>query len=168
MAGRQPHRHGVQCCWALVSSLALLGATAAAAASTPIYKCFDKSLALVYTDEPCKDGERVDVRAGDADPAAVARVERARDALDASIAQRIADQRRAALDRSLDAQYATTSSPIAYDYAAGPAPYDYGLLAYSVPNYPSFDRRHRLRSVPQQLSDHRRVVPAKTRIPHRG
>src|SRR5262245_65807441 len=54
----------------------LLGTGVAHAASTPIYKCFDKHLALVYTDVPCKDGEQLDLRAGDADPAAVARLER--------------------------------------------------------------------------------------------
>jgi hypothetical protein len=156
---------GVTGC-ALLSGLAVLLAVGSAPASTPIYKCFDKNLALVYTDEPCKDGERVDIRAGDADPAAVARVERARDALDASVAQRIADQRRAALERSLAAQYAMGSAPIAYDYAAAP-PYDYGFFAYPVPGYRSFARDHRLRSFPQHVPDHRRVVPAKSRTVHR-
>jgi hypothetical protein len=68
------------------------------AAATPIYKCFDKHLGVLYTDEPCKEGERLDIRAGDADPAAVARLERQRDALDQSASQRIADLRRAAAD----------------------------------------------------------------------
>jgi hypothetical protein len=50
------------------------------AAKTPIYKCLDKNLGLLYTDEPCKDGEQLNIRAGDADSAAVARPERQRDA----------------------------------------------------------------------------------------
>lgn len=66
------------------------------AATTPIYKCFDKNLGVLYTDEPCKEGERLNIRPGDADPAAVARLERQRDLLDQSASQRIADQRRAA------------------------------------------------------------------------
>ncbi len=78
-----------------------LGSGNATAAQAPIYKCLDRNLGLVYTDIPCKDGERMDdLRAGDADPAAVARLERERDALDRSIAQRITDQRRAALQRT--------------------------------------------------------------------
>ena len=68
----------------------------ATAADTAIYKCFDNHLGLVYTDLPCKDGEKLDIRAGDADPAAVARLERLRDQLDQSTAQRIVDERRAA------------------------------------------------------------------------
>ena len=68
------------------------------AATTPIYKCLDKNLGLLYTDQPCKDGEQLDIRPGDADPAAVARLERQRDALDQSASQRIADLRRAAAE----------------------------------------------------------------------
>lgn len=151
---------------ALLSGFALLVAAGSAPASTPIYKCFDKNFALVYTDKPCKDGERLDIRAGDADPAAVARVERARDALDASVAQRLADQRRAALDRSLAAQYAMGGVPIAYDFAP-PPPYDYGWLAYPVPAYRSFARDHRLRHFAPPAPDHRRVVPAKPRVVQR-
>jgi hypothetical protein len=83
-------------------ALALIGAIApnAVAAASPIYKCFDKSLSVVYTDLPCRDGEVVDIRAGNADPAAIARLERERDALDRSSAQRITDLRRAQLERS--------------------------------------------------------------------
>ena len=64
------------------------------AATTPIYKCLDKNLGLLYTDQPCKEGEQLDVRAGDPDPAAIARLDRERDALDQSAAQRIADDSR--------------------------------------------------------------------------
>ena len=76
--------------------VALLAGAPASAASTAIYKCLDNHLGLVYTDLPCKDGEKLDIRAGDADPAAVARLERLRDQLDQSTAQRIVDERRAA------------------------------------------------------------------------
>ena len=86
-------------------SIALVGllfaVEPALAATTPIYKCFDKNLSLLYTDLPCKDGEKLDLRPGDADPAAVARLERARDQLDQSAAQRILDERRAAAQRDL-------------------------------------------------------------------
>src|SRR5208282_4095178 len=54
------------------------------AATAPIYKCLDRNLAPVYTDLACKNGERLDIRPGDADPAAVALLERERDELDRS------------------------------------------------------------------------------------
>ena len=72
-----------------------LAVAPASAADATIYKCLDNHLGLVYTDLPCKDGEKLDIRAGDADPAAVARLERLRDQLDQSTAQRIVDERRA-------------------------------------------------------------------------
>ena len=100
------------------------------AATTPIYKCFDKNLSVVYTDEPCRDGERLDVRAGDADPAAVAWLERQRDALDQSAAQRIADLRRIPAVEQLapPLQYAPVDQFGPYEYA----PYfaDYGFWSY--------------------------------------
>lgn len=77
-------------------ALGALAAVPAVAANAPIYKCFDAHLSLVYTDVPCKDGEQLDIRAGDADPAAVARLDRALDRLDQSVAQRVQDERRAA------------------------------------------------------------------------
>ena len=85
----------------LMALAALLLMAPAQGANTPIYKCFDKHLALVYTDLPCKDGELLDLRPGDADPAAVAGLERERERLSLSAAQRIADERRAALQREL-------------------------------------------------------------------
>jgi hypothetical protein len=107
--------------------------TSAASATAPIYKCLDRKLGIVYTDIPCKDGEVMDVRAGDADPAAVARLERERDALDRSAAQRITDMRRAALRQ----QYSVAPDDVpAYDAtpyanATDYFPYGYGVLAYA-------------------------------------
>jgi hypothetical protein len=105
------------------------------AASAPIYKCFDAHLSLVYTDLPCKDGELVDIRAGDADPAAVARLERAREALDQSAAQRMADERRATDRRAAYGAPAPMYDP-GEQPMAGAADYGYGYALY--PSY----RRH--------------------------
>jgi hypothetical protein len=77
----------------LLLGVLLYGTLGGAWATTPIYKCFDRKFDVVYTDVPCKDGAVMDIRAGDADPAAVARLDRARDALDQSAAQRISDMR---------------------------------------------------------------------------
>src|SRR5439155_10911225 len=80
-----------------------LVAPSALATTTTIYKCFDRHLSLVYTDSPCKEGERMDIDAGDANPVAVAKLEHARDMLDRAAAERIADERHAALERGLAA-----------------------------------------------------------------
>jgi hypothetical protein len=140
-----------------------LGCGSAAAAPAPIYKCFDRNLAIVYTDLPCKGGEQLDLRPGEADPAAVARLDREREALDRSSAQRVTDMRRAALERSqyvLPPDYAPNYAPNyapyydGYGYAdlAGYFPYGYGAFA-GVPQYrhrppeARFDRRGMRKSV---------------------
>ena len=76
-----------------VATLALGIAPAASAAVTTVYKCFDRNLAVVYTDQPCR-GEQLDIEAGRADPNAVAELQREREALSRAVAQRIADNRR--------------------------------------------------------------------------
>jgi hypothetical protein len=147
-----------------VALLALCGGIAAAAPA-PIYKCFDRHLAVVYTDLPCKDGEQLDLRAGDADPAAVARLERERDALDRSSAQRITDLRRAALERQqylVEPNYAPSYAPnydaAAYADMAGYFPYGYAAFA-GVPQY----RQRSPEARPDRRGARRSVVP--TRIP---
>jgi hypothetical protein len=108
----------------------------------PIYKCLDKNLGLLYTDEPCKDGEQLNIRAGDADPAAVARLERARDALDQSAAQRMADDRRdaALVERAALMAYAPAEERGANDY--GPANVsDYGFVSHPFMHHHPKQRR---------------------------
>ena len=81
---------------ALALALALAAcalAGAADAAPTLVYKCFDRNLGVLYTDLPCK-GEQIEIRAGEPDAAAVAALQKERDALARSIEQRIADGRR--------------------------------------------------------------------------
>ena len=113
-----------------------LGAGAAHAVSAPIYKCLDRNLGIVYTDLPCKDGEKLDLRAGDADPAAVAALERERERLAVSAAQRIADERRAALQLELADRY----SPIIAEPGAPDTSSDSG---YAYPfAYPPQTHRH--------------------------
>ena len=90
-----PYRFVSNKCALMALSILLVASQGALAGTTIIYKCLDRNLGLVYTDEPCKDGERMAIRAGDADPSAVARLERERESLDRSAAQRIADERRA-------------------------------------------------------------------------
>jgi hypothetical protein len=132
-----------RCAWpSLGFLLAALWAMPALAVTAPVYKCFDSHLALVYTDLPCKDGEQVDIRAGDADPAAVERLERERDMLDLSAAQRMLDERRAAQMQPVSAPEEDMSP----EQAEQPG---YGYLAY--PTYlrrmPRHPRVHRLSSM---------------------
>lgn len=150
-------------------SIWLLAVTALAtvpawAASPPIYKCLDSHLGLVYTDLPCKDGEQLDIRAGDADPAAVARLDRALDRLDQSAEQRMLDDRHAAdwrasmglLPRgSEDDQDAAPVSSAPYASGYG---YGYGYYAY-----PPYLRPTLHRPRPHRPHMARGVVPA---VPH--
>ena len=46
-----------------------------AAANTPIYKCKDAHGGLLYRDTPCKGGERLNLKPGVADLAAILRLE---------------------------------------------------------------------------------------------
>jgi hypothetical protein len=117
-----------------VLGIVVLAVAPASAANTAIYKCLDNHLGLVYTDLPCKDGEQLDIRAGEADPAAVARLERVRDQLDQSAAQRIVDERRAAerialanrLRREAEEERSAAETIATYppfDYGYGYAPF---------------------------------------------
>jgi hypothetical protein len=110
----------------------VLAAFPALATTTTVYKCFDRHLGLVYTDSPCKDGERIDIDPGEANPAAVAKLEHARDMLDRSAAERIADERRAALQRGLAASMrpAPEEDRGESEYAYQAGYYDGGYLAY--------------------------------------
>src|SRR5258708_12105166 len=94
MTAQTPHGSGIGSCAMLILSLVLLVPISSWATTTPIYKCVDKSLGVVYTDEPCKDGERMNIRGGDAHPPAVAPPQRARAPLCQSSPHRIAAQPR--------------------------------------------------------------------------
>jgi hypothetical protein len=128
--------------------LAWLAPWSSVAATAPIYKCIEANLRVVYTDTPCTNGERLDIHAGDADPAAMARLQRERDALDQSAARRIADQQR--------------QSELAVRYMAG----DYGP-EYEWPAYdngaawwlPGIARPHQPRARGPKVQEPRRFAP---------
>ena len=104
----------------VLMGLAWLAPLTGVAATAPIYKCVDANLRVLYTDMQCKDGEQLNIRAGDADPVAMARLQRERDALDQSAAQRIADQKR---QNNWAGQYLIEDNQRAYGYP----PYNYGV-----------------------------------------
>jgi hypothetical protein len=142
---------------ALIALVTLgLVAPSALASTTTVYKCFDRHLSLVYTDAPCKDGERMDIDAGNANPVAVAKLEHARDMLDLAAAERIADERHAALERGLAAT--TRRRPEEdrgeRDYGSALASYD---ARYVV--YPAFFRPRSMRHRMARHADARRFAP---------
>jgi hypothetical protein len=155
MSQKTSKRKGTAACALLMLGVVLLGPLGVSAATTPIYKCFDKSLGLLYTDEPCKEGEVLDIRAGDADPAAVARLERAREALDRNATQRIADERRASVQRDVAASYGIDDAARVYDSPEAYSPYEYGVIGW----LPASARNHPPRSRPPKMPGSRRPAP---------
>lgn len=113
----------------LIASLLALGACmfagAADAASTLVYKCFDRNFNVLYTDQPCP-GEQIEIRAGEPDAAAVAALQKERDALAKSIEQRIADSRK---PRAVVVQESYVLPPATGAYAANDVWYP-GYFAY--------------------------------------
>jgi len=109
-----------------LAGLVLVGLNAWAA-NTVVYRCLDARLGVVYTDLPCKDGEAFDTRAGEADPAALARLDRLRDALDQSAVQRLSDERRFAAARMVPVPAPREADTSAYD----------GYYTYPVEGYVS-------------------------------
>ena len=86
-------------CLVLALSPLSLGITDAAGADAQVYKCTQLNGTVLYTDTPCKGGTAVDIRLGPANPAAPARLARARAELDAIAAQRRAEEEIAAARR---------------------------------------------------------------------
>ena len=129
-------KHAYRLCMALGAMVVIAPAWAVTA---PIYKCFDSQLNLVYTDLPCKEGEVVDIRAGSADPVAVARLERERDQLDQSAAQRMLDERRAALAPGYGTSPPQAPSPT--EVAADTYGYGVGYIYPPVRRPPLHHRR---------------------------
>src|ERR1700755_2120798 len=81
------HRAFVSAC-----TLALAAGYGNAAVPT-VYKCFDRNLGVLYTDQPCR-GEQLSIEGGSIDPVAVAELQREREAVARAAAQRVAELRR--------------------------------------------------------------------------
>jgi hypothetical protein len=149
-------------CAVMALGVIALAIAPARAANAPIYKCLDNHLGLIYTDLPCKDGEKLDIRAGDADPVAVARLERVRDQLDQSAAQRMSDERRAADQRALAQRLRRDAEEDrGPQQSAEYAPDDYGYAIYPtlVRRHPPHPRSHRPFEEPRVAPSPPYVVP---------
>lgn len=128
----------------------------ALAANTVVYRCLDARLGVVYTDLPCKDGEAFDTRAGEADPAALARLDRLRDALDQSAVQRLSAQRLAA-ERIIPMPVPREPEPQALEDYGGY--YTYPVAGYG-PTRPPFRRDRFFRDHPAHRVGARGGAPA--------
>ena len=135
------HHYGTLTGRVLALAVVALASASTFAANTTIYKCFDSRLSLVYTDLPCKEGERMDIDPGEADPVAVSRLEHARDMLDRAAAERLSDERRAAALRDTAAmmRYRTEDDRGTVDYPAA------SVVEFGYPLFPAFARPHRAR-----------------------
>lgn len=149
---------------ALIATGVLVLATGAVgvadAATTPIYKCLGNNLGMIYTDQPCKGGERLDVHAGDPDPVAVARLQGARDQLDRSAAARIVEERRTAAQRELAAlarRERGEDRSAAYDADYSASPYDDSFLWY--PAFVPMRSAHPPRRHPPRTAARRSFAP---------
>ena len=129
------------------------------AATTTVYRCLDAHLNVVYTDVKCKDGESFEIQAGEADPAALARLDRERDALDRSADERLRAERLAAAQRFIPPMASETGaedSPNYGGYYTYPVA-GYGPGFYDNPLRPRVDhRRDRNRA---HHANHRRGAP---------
>ena len=160
-------------CAAIVLATGVPG-SAAIAADMPVYKCKQANGAVAYQDYPCKGGTVVDIKPDTADPAAIARFERAQSEFNRSAAARAElalrqeelDVRRREIEASrapYDAGAPATASGY-YSSYTGYYPgylYDYGIPYVTKPprvtHHDSADRRR-----PQGR------VPAVIRLPQRG
>jgi hypothetical protein len=147
--------------WGALALVALLASPAAAAQAAPVFKCTDARGATLYTDEPCNGGRQVDIRPGSADPAAVARLERAQESLDRAAELRAIEARDAAHREALalrEARMAEAEGPPAYDTTA--PDYYYYAAPYRYPSVrPHKPRPHR----PHTADRPRSVVPARVK-----
>jgi len=139
--------------------LIAVAATVSAAADVPVYRCNTGNGAMLYTDQPCADGQRLDVQPSiAADPAALERLERMRADLDRSAERRRAEEQRAVAQRALAQDLARQAAEQRADIeSATIAPYDtYGYVASWYP-----PTRHRLshRFRPPPLHEHQRFAP---------
>lgn len=93
-------RHAASMCM-----FSIVVAAYASTAGAAVYKCTEPGGQVLYSDIPCKGGAVVDVRAGEADPGAIDRLERERVEFERNMSLRRAADEAAAIRReALNAQ----------------------------------------------------------------
>jgi hypothetical protein len=96
-------------------ALLLAASVPASAAVTTVYKCFDRNLGVLYTDQPCR-GEQLSIESGSVDPVGLAELQREREALSRSVAARTAN----ATARALPNQDVAMGYDVGYGYPGPP------------------------------------------------
>ncbi len=125
MSLKQMQACGARAVTMIASAVLALGIATSGVASAAIYKCTGADRALVYTDQPCKGGEVLEIHPGDVDRDAVARLQVARDILDRGAATRLAaEQRDADLRAYAIAQQRQRDEDRLADTADYVSPYD--------------------------------------------
>ena len=155
---------------AIASSLGALAGDiyAADAATLTVYKCKQANGGVLYQDYPCKDGVVVDIKPDAADPAAIARLERAQALYERDAARRRADEaseerRRAAFER-MRSEAASTQ-----DYAAQAEDLYLPAYPFYVPQARPRAKAHASRAGDdQRRNSHEHRVPVIVRRPRAG
>ena len=125
----------------LTLSLLSLRIADAAGADPQVYKCPQPNGTVLYTDRLCKGATALDIRLGPADPVAPARLAHAQAALDAAVAQRKAEEQRAAA-RSEEFNRLRLEAEAEQEATAPVADYPFGV--YGLGHRPSKGHpRHR-------------------------
>ncbi len=141
---------------AMMVAAALVFTPAVFATTTPIYKCLDASLGLVYTDQQCKGGQQVVIHPGDADPTASARLAKARDDIERRAAARFVEERRAATQKEFtDASRLEREAAPALDVTA----YDFDAQAWYPAYMPARARHPRAHRPPSPAATPRGFAP---------
>jgi hypothetical protein len=130
-------------------------------ADAEVYKCTEAGGKVLYADVPCRGGSVVDVRAGSADPAAIARLERQGAEFDRNmIARRAADEASAIQREALNAQLRQAEAAQRASEAAADMQTQYYGPAYFVAPRVKPPRSHRHSHAHQAPRAPRHNVPA--------
>ena len=159
--------------WAAIVIATGIPGAAANAADMPVYKCKQANGAVAYQDYPCKGGSVVDIKPDAADPAAIARFERAQNEFNRSAAARAEfalrqeelDLRRRELEASRAPYDAGAPGPSS-GYYSGYTGYPGYLYDYAVPYVTKPPRVTHHHSGDRRRPQGR--VPAVIRLPQRG
>ena len=130
-----------------------------------VYRCRGADGAIEYRDYPCKGGAVVDMKPGEADPAAIARLQRAQAEFDRALARR-----RMLEDAGRRAEEAARAREVAPPYLVPDAyfPDETYLPAYDyyAPSPPARDNAGRRPPKERERTSKERRVPAVIRRPH--
>ena len=135
------------------------------AGGSTVYRCHGADGAIEYRDYPCKGGAVVDMKPGEADPAAIARLQRAQAEFDRALARRrmLEDADRRAEDA---ARAREVPPPYLLPDAYFPDETYFPAYDYYAPFPPTRDKADRRPPKERDRMSKERRVPAVIRRPH--